>query len=302
MIRFSNKITNFFLFCRFRSYRTMVKDIIMVANDIKLYYRGFELALERDNLDDAIHYLNEIQREVNEYLGYLNEKKKRAVKKQAIRKNLKESLKEHRTHVKKLKRELKKHKYPLSQTPDESKVSRKLVKIPAAFPTILKDVQITRADPEKVSEEERKGSPKILADTAAAKIPVMVSNIGEEVREDKPKEPTKTVAVLSESHDISGAPIQYKARKSPAAPENEVHIQKADREKLAKVAEVNECLSLPRWSELLGFRRSSSAHTFLQRMSDKGLVELQNTLEGVSVRLSSRGKNALNAFEVTDIK
>lgn len=281
----------------------MVKDIIVVANDIKLYYRGFELSLERDHLDDAIHYLQQIQREVNEYLGYLSEKKKRAVKEEAVRQNLKAQLNEHKTHVKKLKRELKKHRFPLSQTPDESKNARKPIRIPAVFPTILKAVQITRADPEKMAEEEeQKGAPAIAAKPEVERIPVVVSNEGEEVQ-DEPKETIKTVSVLTDGQDNSGAPIQYKAGRPPiTAPGSEVHLQKADREKLAKVAEVNDTLSLSQWSELLGFRRSSSAHVFLQRMSDKGLVELQNTLEGVSVRLSTKGKSALDSVEVADIK
>lgn len=281
----------------------MVKDIIVVANDIKLYYRGFELSLERDHLDDAIHYLQQIQREVNEYLGYLSEKKKRAVKEVAVRQNLKAQLKEHKDHVKKLKRELKKHKFPLSETPDESKTARKPMRIPAVFPTILKAVQITRADPEKAAEdEEQKGAPKISAKPEAEKIPVVVSNFGEEIQPEEP-EAIKTVEVLTDGPDAAGAPIQYKPGTAPiAAPGMEVHLQKADREKLEKVAGVSDTLSLSQWSELLGFRRSSSAHVFLQRMSDKGLVDLQNTLEGVSVRLSDKGRIALDQVEVADIK
>jgi hypothetical protein len=281
----------------------MVRDIIVVANDIKLYYRGFELALERDNLDDAIHYLKEIQREVNEYLGYLGEKKKRAVKEVAIRQNLKAQIKEHKTHVKKLKRELKRHKFPLSETPDDSKNSRKPMRIPAVFPTILKAVQITRADPERmVEEEEKNGSPEILVESAD-RIPMIVSKIGEEIHSDDSNESVKTVGILSDGPDPSGAPIQYRPGKSQIAAQGTgVHLQKADREKLVKVAEVSECLSLSQWSELLGFRRSSSAHVFLQRMSDKGLVELQNTLEGVAVRLSVIGKSALDEIEVADVK
>lgn len=37
-------------------------------------------------------------------------------------------------------------------------------------------------------------------------------------------------------------------------------------------------------------------------MSDKGLVDLQKTMEGVEVRLSSKGKAMLEAFEVADVK
>lgn len=36
-----------------------MKDIQLVANDLKLYFRGFEVALERNNIEDAIRYLNE---------------------------------------------------------------------------------------------------------------------------------------------------------------------------------------------------------------------------------------------------
>jgi hypothetical protein len=37
-------------------------------------------------------------------------------------------------------------------------------------------------------------------------------------------------------------------------------------------------------------------------MSDKGLVDLQKTMEGVEVRLSNKGKTTLETFEVADVK
>lgn len=279
----------------------MVKDIIVVANDIKLYYKGFELALDRDNLDDAIHYLKEIQREINDYLDYMNVKKERAVVEEAVRKNLKEAIKEHKTHVKKLKKELKRHRFRLSDTPDESKTVKKKPKMQTVFPTILKVVQITRANPEKVHEE---GEPlaSVPVDPSAIKKPVVVSNTGEEmeIQNDEPEEPSGPVEA-KESETI-GAPVKLVPEKAPAESPGEVQIQKGDREKLAKVAEATGCLSLSQWSEILGFRRSSSAHQFLERMSDKGLVDLQNTMEGVEVKLSAKGKVVLESFEVLGIK
>lgn len=281
----------------------MVKDIVVVANDIKLYYKGFELSLHRDNLDDARHYLKEIQREVNDYLDYLEVKKERAVVEEAVRKNLKEAIKEHKTHVKKLKRELKKHRFPLSATPDESKVAKKRSKVPTVFPTILKAVQISRANPEK-SEESGEPLASIPLEPKAIKAPVMVSNAGEEViiQEDEPEE--RIEAEAKEPEAGFGAPVKLDVPKVPVAQttDGEVQIQKADKEKLAKVADVQGSLSLSQWSEILGFRRSSSAHQFLQRMSDKGLVDLQKTMEGVEVRLSSKGKTMLETFEVADAK
>lgn len=282
----------------------MVKDIVVVANDIKLYYKGFELALQRDNLDDATHYLKEIQREVNDYLDYLQVKKDRAVVEEAVRKNIKEAIKEHKTHVKKLKRELKRHRFPLSATPDESKVAKKRSKVPTVFPTILKAVQISRANPEK-SEESGEPLASIPLEPKAIKTPVVVSNAGEEtlMQEDEPEELMEAEAKEPEAG--FGAPVKLDVPKTPVASqgtEGEVQIQKADKEKLAKVADVQGSLSLSQWSEILGFRRSSSAHQFLQRMSDKGLVDLQKNMEGVEVRLSNKGKATLETFEVADVK
>jgi len=278
----------------------MVKDIVVVANDIKLYYRGFELALDRDNLDDAIHYLKEIQREVNDYLDYMHVKKDRAAVEEAVRKNLKEAIKEHKTHVKKLRRELKKHKFRLSDTPTEPKVAKK-AKMQTVFPTILKAVQISRANPEKKHEE---GEPlaSVPIDPSALKKPLAVSNTGEEVQVqgDEPEESTGP-REAKESENL-GAPVKPVAEKVPAENASEIQIQKGDLEKLAKVAEMTGCLSLSQWSEILGFRRSSSAHQFLERMSDKGLVDLQKTMEGVEVRLNTKGKSALESFEVAGIK
>lgn len=278
----------------------MVKDIVVVANDIKLYYKGFEMALDRDNLDDVIHYLKEIQREVNDYLDYMEVKKERASVEEAVRKNLKEAIKEHKTHVKQLKRELKKHKFRLSDAPDQSKTPKKKAKMQTVFPTILKAVQITRANPEKVHDD---GEPlaSVPIDPSAIKKPVAVSNTGEEMQIQDESEENTGPLEANESETI-GAPVKLVAEKIPAENPGEVQIQKGDREKLAKVADVSGCLSLSQWSEILGFRRSSSAHQFLERMSDKGLVDLQKSMEGVEVRLSTKGKNALESFEVAGIK
>ncbi|NWG37805.1 hypothetical protein [Nitrososphaera sp.] len=255
------------------------------------------MALNRDNLDDAIHYLKEIQREVNDYLDYMQVKKERAAVEEAVRKNLKEALKEHKTHVKKLKRELKKHRFPLSATPDESKTAKKRSKVTTVFPTILKAVQISRSNPEKEPED---GEPlaSVPVDPAELRKPVVVSNTGEEMQDQdgEPEEPAGPVEA-KESETI-GAPVKMVPEKAPAENPGEVQIQRADREKLAKVADVTGSLSLSQWSEILGFRRSSSAHQFLERMSEKGLVDLQKSMEGVEVRLNAKGRSALESVEV----
>ena len=47
----------------------------MVANDLKVYFSSFEVALVQGNVDDAISYISNIKNELDENLGYLRLKK-----------------------------------------------------------------------------------------------------------------------------------------------------------------------------------------------------------------------------------
>ena len=40
------------------------KDIRIVPNDLEIYFKGFEVAFKRKNLDDAILYLNNMKTEI----------------------------------------------------------------------------------------------------------------------------------------------------------------------------------------------------------------------------------------------
>lgn len=85
----------------------MSKDLEHVANDLKVYYKGFEVALGRGDVNDAIRYLKDMRRELNDNLDYLESMKEGATIKEVLRKNLQESLEEYKARVKQLEEELK---------------------------------------------------------------------------------------------------------------------------------------------------------------------------------------------------
>lgn len=41
------------------------KDIRIVPNDLEIYFKGFEVAFKRRNIDDAILYLNNMKKEID---------------------------------------------------------------------------------------------------------------------------------------------------------------------------------------------------------------------------------------------
>jgi tetratricopeptide (TPR) repeat protein len=94
-----------FVICLFE---TMVKDIQLVANDLKLYYKGFEVALERGDIDDAIRYLRDMRRELNDNLDYLISKKESTSIQDVMKQNLQESVEDYKRRIKNLEEELRK--------------------------------------------------------------------------------------------------------------------------------------------------------------------------------------------------
>lgn len=84
----------------------MVKDIQLVADDLKIYYKGFVTALDRGDIDDAIRYLRDMRRELNDNLDYLASKKEALAIQDVMKKNIQESIEDYKKHIKKLEEEL----------------------------------------------------------------------------------------------------------------------------------------------------------------------------------------------------
>jgi hypothetical protein len=85
----------------------MTKEIEVMANDLRVYFKGFETALEKGNLEDAIRYLRDVRTELNDNLRFLVSKKESRAIQDVLRENLDQELEEYRTRVKNLEAELK---------------------------------------------------------------------------------------------------------------------------------------------------------------------------------------------------
>lgn len=49
----------------------MSNELEILSNDLKIYLRGFEAALEKKDVADAVRYLNQMRKEVDENLEFL---------------------------------------------------------------------------------------------------------------------------------------------------------------------------------------------------------------------------------------
>jgi DNA-binding transcriptional regulator GbsR (MarR family) len=79
-----------------------------MANDLKVYFRGFEVALKRRNIDDAIRYLTSIKAELNDNLDYLRAEQESTEEKNVLKNILRASLNDYKKRIKRIQRELKK--------------------------------------------------------------------------------------------------------------------------------------------------------------------------------------------------
>jgi hypothetical protein len=52
------------------------KDIRIVPNDLEVYLKGFEVAFKHRKLDDAIHYLHKMKKEIEYSIEYLEPARK----------------------------------------------------------------------------------------------------------------------------------------------------------------------------------------------------------------------------------
>ncbi len=49
----------------------MSNELEILSNDLKIYFRGFEVALGKKEIPDAVRYLKEMRKEVDENLEFL---------------------------------------------------------------------------------------------------------------------------------------------------------------------------------------------------------------------------------------
>lgn len=49
----------------------MSRDLEVLSNDLRIYFRGFEVALGKKDITNAVRYLNDMRKEVDENLEFL---------------------------------------------------------------------------------------------------------------------------------------------------------------------------------------------------------------------------------------
>ena len=84
----------------------MAKDIQVFANDLRVYFKGFETALGSGNVEDAIRYLRDMRAELNDNLEYLITRKEGTAIEEVMKTNIQESIEDYKKRIKNLEKEL----------------------------------------------------------------------------------------------------------------------------------------------------------------------------------------------------
>lgn len=51
----------------------MSNELEILSNDLRIYFRGFEVALEKKDVADAVGYLKQMRKEVDENIEFLTQ-------------------------------------------------------------------------------------------------------------------------------------------------------------------------------------------------------------------------------------
>lgn len=78
----------------------------VVANDLEIYFKGFEVALKRKNAEDAVRYLESMIEEIDYTIDRLQAQKDLRIAIENRKRNIKKEVSDYRTGIKQLQGEL----------------------------------------------------------------------------------------------------------------------------------------------------------------------------------------------------
>lgn len=81
-------------------------DIRIVGNDLKIYFKGYEVALKKKNINDAIRYLESMIEEIDFNIECLQPLRNDMVEMDNRKKDIKNTITDHRLTIDQLKGEL----------------------------------------------------------------------------------------------------------------------------------------------------------------------------------------------------
>ena len=81
-------------------------DVRVVANDLEIYFNGFEIALKRKQIQDAIRYLESMIDEIDYTSDRLQSQETHKIEIENRKRNIKSTIAEHRKRIDQLRSEL----------------------------------------------------------------------------------------------------------------------------------------------------------------------------------------------------
>ena len=84
----------------------LTKDVRVVANDLEIYFKGFEVALKKKNVEDAVRYLESMIEEIDYNIERLQPLRNDMNEIGNRKRDIKNTISSHRTRIEQLKGEL----------------------------------------------------------------------------------------------------------------------------------------------------------------------------------------------------
>lgn len=84
------------------------ENVRVVANDLEIYFKGFEIALKRKNVEDAVRYLESMIEEIDYNIEHLQPIRNEMIEMDNRKRDIEKTLRSHRLRIEQLEGELKK--------------------------------------------------------------------------------------------------------------------------------------------------------------------------------------------------
>ena len=82
------------------------EGVRVVANDLEIYFKGFEVALKKKNAEDAVRYLESMIEEIDYTIDHLQVLKDLKIAVENRKRHIKKAISDNRTGIKQLQGEL----------------------------------------------------------------------------------------------------------------------------------------------------------------------------------------------------
>ncbi len=78
----------------------------VIANDLEIYFKGFEVSLKRNNTEDSVRYLESMIEEIDYTIDHLQPEKELRIAREDRKSHVRRAISDHRAVIKELEDEL----------------------------------------------------------------------------------------------------------------------------------------------------------------------------------------------------